>query len=54
VHLRCFGDLRIDNTNKKQDNALEKYRIATFLVAVTQVSFYSLSVREMRAPQVLW
>ena len=30
-----FGDLRIDNTNKKQDNDLEKYRIATFLVDVT-------------------
>jgi len=30
-----FGDLRINNTNKKQDNALEKYRIATFLAAVT-------------------
>jgi len=44
IHIICdfdanidvsFSDLRINNTNKKQDNALEKYRIATFLVDVT-------------------
>jgi len=32
---RLFSDLRTDNSNKKQDNALEKYRITTFLAAVT-------------------
>ena len=30
-----ISDLRINNTNKKQDNALEKYQVTTFLVAIT-------------------
>jgi len=35
IDSSVISNLRINNTNKKQDNALEKYRIATFLVAVT-------------------